>query len=183
MDSLPTLLASLRQLVDSRLDSIERILLSTDISRIERREIVQSVEDQIHELLGRRNEAEPTREGVLAVLAMIDPPEAYLISEESPRGHHPPRDAIDSDPRISVEPARRLTPLAVVSCVMGVVCLLSIILWPISVIAGMAAAICGSIALTQIYYSDRVKGVWLSIVGVCSPAIAMLILFIAMDGF
>ncbi len=173
MTSLPTLSPSLRQLVDSRLDSIERILLSTDINRIERREIVQSVEDQIYELLGRRNEAESTRESVLAVLAMIDPPEAYFVSEGRPRDDSPSRDASDSNLRVSVEPARVLTPLAVVSCVLGVLSLLSILLWPISVVAGLAAAVCGSIALTQIYYSDRVKGVWLSIAGICSPAIAM----------
>lgn len=183
MASLSTLSPSFRQLVDSRLDSIERILLSTDINRIERREIVQSVEDQIHELLGRRNEAELTRDSVLAVLATIDPPEAYFISEGKPQDHRSSRDENHSDPRASVKSTRLLAPLAVISCILGVLCLLSIVLWPISLIFGMAAAICGSIALTQIYYSDRVKGVWLSIVGICSPAIAMMILFILVEGF
>lgn len=181
MTSSVTLSPALRQLVDTRLDAIERILLSTDINRMERREIVQSVEDQIHELLGRREETEPTRDSVLAVLGMLDPPEAYLAPDVRPRNGRSALGAAASDSGSSVEPVRRLTPLAVVSCILGVLCLLSIVLWPISLIIGMASAVCGSIALTQIYYSDRVKGVWLSIVGVCSPAIAMITLFVLME--
>ena len=50
MTPVVNLSPSLQYLVDSRLDSIERALFGTDITRAERREIVQSVEDQILEL-------------------------------------------------------------------------------------------------------------------------------------
>ena len=60
-------------------------MLSNDIDRTERREIVQSVEDQIHELLDRREEAEPTRESVLAVpieaLTIRDPDAEEALSK------------------------------------------------------------------------------------------------------
>jgi hypothetical protein len=51
------------------------------LPRSERVEIVREVESQIFELLGERNSDELTREDVLAVLARLDPPEAYLPDE------------------------------------------------------------------------------------------------------
>jgi hypothetical protein len=68
---------SLQSLVDSRLDTIDRILLGR-VSRAERVAIVREVESQIGELLGEREVEDLTREDVLAVLARLDPPEAYL---------------------------------------------------------------------------------------------------------
>ena len=71
---------SLQSLIDSRLDTIERMLLGR-VARAERMAIVREVESQIHELLGERETDEPSREDVLAVLARLDPPEAYLPEE------------------------------------------------------------------------------------------------------
>src|SRR4051794_41941944 len=68
---------SLQPLIDSRLDTIDRMLLGR-LPRGERLEVVREVESQVFELLQERNADEPTREDVLAVLARLDPPEAYL---------------------------------------------------------------------------------------------------------
>ena len=51
------------------------------LSRQDRLAIVREVESQIHELLQERNTDELTREDVLAVLARLDPPEAYIPAE------------------------------------------------------------------------------------------------------
>jgi hypothetical protein len=71
---------SLQTLIDSRLDTIDRMLLGR-LARSERLEIVREVESQIFELLQERGAHEPAREDVLAVLARLDPPEAYLPEE------------------------------------------------------------------------------------------------------
>jgi hypothetical protein len=71
---------SLQVLIDSRLDTIDRMLLGR-LPRAERLEVVREVEAQIFELLQERDPAELTREDVLAVLARLDPPEAYLPEE------------------------------------------------------------------------------------------------------
>jgi hypothetical protein len=75
---------SLQVLIDSRLDTIERMLLGR-LSRQDRLAIVREVESQIHELLEECNSEELTREDVLAVLARLDPPEAYLPEETAGR--------------------------------------------------------------------------------------------------
>src|SRR5439155_10515731 len=51
------------------------------VSRKDRLAIVREVESQIHELLQERDSEELTREDVLAVLARLDPPEAYIPDE------------------------------------------------------------------------------------------------------
>ncbi len=71
---------SLQTLIDMRLDTIDRMLLGR-VSRQERLAIVTEVESQIHELLHINDADELTREGVLAVLARLDPPEAYIPDE------------------------------------------------------------------------------------------------------
>ena len=75
---------SLQVLIDSRLDTIDRMLLGR-MSRQDRLAIVREVESQIHELLEECNSEELTREDVLAVLARLDPPEAYLPEETADR--------------------------------------------------------------------------------------------------
>jgi hypothetical protein len=68
---------ALEAMIDSRLDTIDRILMGR-VPRQERLAIVREVESQIHELLHERGGDELSREDVLAVLARLDPPEAYL---------------------------------------------------------------------------------------------------------
>ena len=71
---------SLQMLIDSRLDTIDRMLLGR-LSRQDRLAIVREVDSQIHELIQASEGDELTREDVLAVLARLDPPEAYLPNE------------------------------------------------------------------------------------------------------
>ncbi len=71
---------ALQSLIDSRLDTIDRMLLSR-VPRGERLAIVREVESQIDELLGERETDELSREDVLAVLGRLDPPEAYLTED------------------------------------------------------------------------------------------------------
>ena len=79
---------SLQTMVDARLDAIDRALLGR-VSRQERLNVVGEVEGRIHELLHDRcgPGVEPSRDDVLAVLARLDPPEAYLLDgdDDEPR--------------------------------------------------------------------------------------------------
>jgi hypothetical protein len=70
----------LRKLIDARLDAIDRILVSAQVSWSERRSIVGEVETQVFELLARRSQI-PTQEDVLAVIDSLDPPESYIPEE------------------------------------------------------------------------------------------------------
>jgi len=73
-------------LIDARLDAIDRALLGR-VSRAERLDVVGEVESRIDELLHARcGPSEPSREDVLAVLAQLDPPEAYLEGDDEPAG-------------------------------------------------------------------------------------------------
>jgi hypothetical protein len=71
---------TVQTLIDNRLDTIDRMLLG-QLSRQDRLAIVREVESQIHELIQASEADELTREDVLAVLARLDPPEAYLPDE------------------------------------------------------------------------------------------------------
>jgi len=78
-----TLSPALRALIDERLDGIDRVLRHARTPRPERLEILDSVENQILEMLAKRTAEEPTRRDLLAVLAELDPPEAYAFGEET----------------------------------------------------------------------------------------------------
>lgn len=71
---------SLQALIDARLDTIDRMLLGR-VPRQDRLAIVKEVESQVFELLQERGGDELERDDVLAVLARLDPPEAYLPDE------------------------------------------------------------------------------------------------------
>ena len=68
---------ALQILIDARLDTVDRMLLGR-VPRQDRLAIVREVESQIFELLPTRGDGELGRDEVLAVLARLDPPEAYL---------------------------------------------------------------------------------------------------------
>lgn len=74
----------LQNLVDARLDTIDRMLLGR-VNRQDRLAIVREVESQIFDLLQRSNSNPETldRDDVLAVLARLDPPEAYLPDDST----------------------------------------------------------------------------------------------------
>ena len=119
----------LQALIDSRLDTIDRMLLGR-LPRAERLEVVREVESQIFELLQERCSDEPTREDVLAVLARLDPPEAYL-PEELGIGDAGPAACLRSATRGppspgSNRPAETLRRTALASGIVGIA---SIVLW------------------------------------------------------
>jgi hypothetical protein len=188
MTSVVNLSPSLQYLVDSRLDSIERALFGTDITRAERREIVQSVEDQILELLSRRSEVEPTRDSVLTVLAEIDPPEAYVPADCAPHyGVQTPR---SSRPALtsSTERSPQVAPLAIISFALGLI--MCLCCWLVTVdenalvifllfAAGLAAPITGSVGLALTHYGGgSLKRMWPAAVGVSLPSLAFTALLI-----
>ena len=94
---------SLQALVDSRLDTIDRMLMGR-VPRQDRLAIVREVEAQVFELLQERGAEELTREDVLAVLARLDPPEAYLPEE---KGIEPMSAANGRPGSYAVQPVRR----------------------------------------------------------------------------
>ncbi len=81
--------ASLQVLIDSRLDTIDRMLMGR-MPRQDRLAIVSEVESQIHEKLLEREDHEWDRDDILALLARLDPPEAF-IPEPSDDDVSPPR--------------------------------------------------------------------------------------------
>ncbi len=86
---------STQHLIDSRLDTIDRMLLGR-VSRQERLEIVREVEVQIFEQLHERGADELSREDVLAVLGRLDPPEAYLPEEAGEAGPVPCAEVVEA---------------------------------------------------------------------------------------
>lgn len=78
----PELPDDARRQIDDRLDAIERVLLARNVSRLERRDIIDGVEAQIYDMLSARPETEP-REAVAAMLAALDPPEAFATAGET----------------------------------------------------------------------------------------------------
>ncbi len=123
---------SAKALIDTRLDTIDRMLLGR-VPRADRLAIVKDVEAQIHEQLQERGEDELGREDALAVLARLDPPEAYLPDEE------------ESEPvasRITVSPRspryagrRRASRVSMASGIVGICSLVLVFLFPLIYIA------------------------------------------------
>lgn len=83
MSAAKSLSNDLQAIVDNRLDAIDQNLLRAGLPRHQRRSIVEEVENQILEMLMRLEVDQWTRQDVLAVLAKLDPPEAY-VPEDAP---------------------------------------------------------------------------------------------------
>lgn len=125
---------SLQILIDSRLDTIDRMLLGR-LSRQDRLAIVREVESQIHELIQASDTDQLTREDVLAVLARLDPPEAYLpdATEGEPVSVH--RTIPDSAQRPVVTGDLRFGRA---SGILGVVAIALLLLLPVSYLIAIA---------------------------------------------
>ncbi len=89
----PTLSEVCQSLIDARLDTIDRMLLG-HVPRSDRTAIVGEIESQIHELLAGYEVEAITREDVLDVLRRLDPPEAYLASEDDHENLIRPRQSL-----------------------------------------------------------------------------------------
>ena len=119
---------ALQLLIDARLNTIDRMLLDV-VSRQDRLAIVRDVESQILEQLQRRGTDELSREDVLAVLATLDPPEAYL-PEDSADSPREPR-AVPTIRRASEGRASAGSGKAKASGVLGILTLVAAILLPV----------------------------------------------------
>ena len=157
---------SLQTLIDSRLDTIDRMLLGR-LSRQDRLAIVREVESQIHELIQERNSDELTREDVLAVLARLDPPEAYL-PEDSESTIGLTRRATPSRPTPTIPQRSRKTGR--VSGILGMVALALVLMSPLAL---LTAEFIGSVSLallllagtTAITFMVSILGLVLGIYG------------------
>ena len=108
----------LRTLIDARLEAVDGMLLSAQVGWSELRSIVGEMETQIYELLSQRS-ALPGDEDVRAVLASLDPPEAYIPDKlrdrmaDAPTGATSPGWQRRQLPRRIQELVARITPGAV----------------------------------------------------------------------
>lgn len=177
---------TLQALVDARLDTIDRMLLGR-VNRADRLAIVREVESQIHDLLAQQDGGSLDRDDVLAVLARLDPPEAYLPEEG---------DSI-AGPRLVPGPAvsRAVAPpnagrLPLAAGVLGIVSLVLVILdYPMavtfnsSVILFGASTLAGLGSLLAIVFAGmtRLRGAW-SMTGLITGIIAMTG-FLALGGY
>ncbi len=193
---LTELAPSLQRLVDARLDNIDRALLSTDITRYERRQIVSAVEDQIQELVARLDKSEPEREDLLRILASLDPPEAYGSGSMQPTSEFSrqvePRPILHSHVSPSVAPKGSV--LAIIGVVLAGLSLLIIpgifvlgfLALALSTLFSLAALICGVVSLCQL---SNVRGQaysrGMAILAIASLPVAlvtMLMFFILLEG-
>jgi hypothetical protein len=177
---------SLRTLIDSRLDTIDRMLLGR-LTRPDRLAIVREVESQIQELLQTSDADELTREDVLAVLARLDPPEAYLPDEAGTPTT--PLRAVTSSGSKPVQP--RTDPKAGrASGILGLASLALVVIYPALFMIAIflesmvvAVALCavtlafafpaGILGLVLGVYT-RKSGAW-SIVGIAASVLSLLL--------
>lgn len=181
----------LRQLIDARLDNIERALMTQSMSRVDRQQVLAAIEEQIFEMLERTSEEEPTRDDVLSVLARLDPPEAYLepsdcsSTERLQRRQVEPKLASPSPASTGV--SGEWNKLAIVSLVAtGIACLGAMTWWmlgflglvPLTVVTGVAQT-CGVISVCQIMQKRSIeRGFWMAVIGCCAlPMVMLLALF------
>jgi len=167
---------SLQAMIDSRLDTIDRILLGR-MSRADRIAIVREVESQIHELLQEQTRGEPDREDILAVLARLDPPEAYIpeVSDRSPDLARRPSTVREPivPRKIESGPARISGILGLIALVIALLSPISYFLaeafhseWPFLLVAGLAYPVVIVTAIIAITLAAvaRLKSAW-AIVG------------------
>ena len=74
--------AEARARLDSHLDAVERVLVTAGHAREQRRAVMDDLEAQILEMLAARS-ATPALADVEAVLAQLDPPDAYSNAERA----------------------------------------------------------------------------------------------------
>jgi VIT1/CCC1 family predicted Fe2+/Mn2+ transporter len=134
---------ALQTLVDARLDTIDRMLLGR-VNRQDRLAIVREVESQIFDLLQGRDGESLDRDDVLAVLARLDPPEAYLPDDESTAEGRPTR--ISAAPR-SLTTASRNAPSERIDLASGILGIISV---AIGILTGMATFVLAELVIAII---------------------------------
>lgn len=181
----------LRQLIDARLDSIERALMMQSMSRVDRHQVLAAIEEQIFEMLGSNSEEEPTRDEVLAVLAKLDPPEAYMGLMENQTLETQKRPKLDYSTQFAVKPKMTANAewnsLAVIGLIATSLACVGAMTWwivgyagllPLTVVTSVAQT-CGVIAVCQILQRRaKERGFWMAVIGCCSlPLVVLLALF------
>ena len=174
---------SLQRLLDARLDNIDRALLGSDLSRVERRQIVSSVEDQIHEMIDRLGREEPTREEILHILASIDPPEAYGDGTSGRRDVSELRLSRSLQSSENVSSKTGTSTLGILGLVLSGLCILTgpsifflgILAIPFLILLSLSGMICGIVSLCQISASQgKLTGTWMGVVAVTTfPLMAL----------
>lgn len=181
----PNLAPALQALIDLRLDTIDRLLIN-HLPRPDRLNIVSEVEAQIFELLGESSGEEPSRDDVLAVLARLDPPEAYVPEDASIEGPGVPRERTRS---CNPQSTRREGRAAKTGGILGLVSLALMLFLPVVWVAAMMLEsaelamfglllfgsgmfVTGVLGLIFSIYAG-VRGAW-SITGVITGGIALL---------
>jgi hypothetical protein len=177
---------SVQTLIDARLDTIDRMLLGR-VPRPDRLAIVRDLETQIFDLLQGCGADEPGRDDVLAVLARLDPPEAYLSEaiEEGPGTGREPA-AVPLRPTTRRGQGPRVAKL---SGILGLAALALVLLLPLVYVAaalleseavlfigGFVAGclvLVGSLAGLVLGIHARRDGVW-AILGVVTSLVALL---------
>jgi hypothetical protein len=181
----------LRQLIDARLDNIERALMTQAMSRGDRQQILAAIEEQIFEMLDGNSKEEPTRDDVLAVLAKLDPPEAYLEPMENQAVEPQQRRTLDRSAPFTSEPTPPVKSdwnmLAVIALVATCLACVGAMTWWIVGFAGLlplvvvtsVAQTCGVVAVCQIQQRrTKERGFWMAVIGCCSlPLVVVLALF------
>lgn len=162
-----------QHLINLRLDSLDRILIDSGVSRSERSEIVQAVEDQIYEMLDQHGEG-ITRDGVLQLLRSLDPPEAYCGEDArvdllACSAHVSRREAASAPQTLNVQmqhvATSKYSGLAITSFVLGLLSIPTIIVFPLGGLFALIGSIFGTIALPQIALSQgRLCGSWMAYV-------------------
>jgi len=189
--TMPPLAPALQELVNVRLDMIDRLLLDR-VPRPDRVSIVMEVEAQIFELLTERGADDLTRDDVLTVLSRLDPPEAYL-PEQSARHTSAPGGDNRRAPTRTARCASATEPrIGIAGGIVGVSALATILVMPlIYLFAGLleseelmilglllAAGLMGLAGLLGLVFSlsARLRGTW-SVVGSITGALALLLSF------
>lgn len=195
-DQRVQLSASLQSLIDSRLDTIDRMLLPR-VARAERMAIVREVESQIHELLGERERDEVSREDVLAVLGRLDPPEAFLPEEFEVDAPATVRRTVGVSQR-GRSTEQKNERLARASGIFGLVAMASYLFLPLSyaftiaadselplILGGTGACLCifsfSTMGIAMGVYS-RKSGIW-ALVGIVTSVLSLVFCLMISLGF
>jgi hypothetical protein len=179
---------ALRQMIDARLDNIERALMTQQMGRGDRHQILSAIEDQILEMLDLSAGEEPTRDDVLNILAKLDPPEAYLeVSDTGSSGFSTMNTGgrrMNADTVRQSDIKKEVNTLAVVGFVLTCIACLGAFSWWILSFYGLvllailttAAGIFGNIALCQfIQHRHSQRGLWMAVTASSSaPIVALL---------
>lgn len=95
----PDLPDDVQRKIDDHLDAVECVLLRENVSRLERRNILDEVETQIHEMFAAHGGEDRTA-AIVEILSRLDPPEAYAADRAS----------AETPPAAAVVGSRRLSP-------------------------------------------------------------------------